>query len=183
MHYVITIALKCICVNNVFLYMLLHELTNWERRALSESKLFTSLCWFSYITGLGVTQIHLLRLFVSVCGAVKYVEDKQNTWLSVLSRDKCLHLPGAAGVSGIVKPFKQLWVWRHSNFNHVGVRLHLKGPIVSAKRTEITMRLVIWTHFLICHPTSLVQKSPHSDGWNIHRVWMEADNDGWEMIV
>lgn len=45
-----------------------------------------------------------------------------------------LYLPRAARISGIVKPFDQLWVRGHSDFNHVGVRFHLEGPIVSAKQ-------------------------------------------------
>lgn len=48
-----------------------------------------------------------------------------------------LHLPWAAGTSGIVKPFNQLRVRSNSNFNHVGVWFHLEGPIKSEKQTVI----------------------------------------------
>lgn len=102
------------------------------------------------------------------------IDDKHIVTHGWWSRHKCLHLPWAAGVSGIVKPFKQLRVRRHSNFDHVGVRFHLKGPIVSAKQTGIMMRLVAWTRFLICHPTSLVQ--------NLFLVMDEILQSEWRLI-
>ena len=152
MHYVITIELPHICVHNVFLYMLSHERIHWESQALSVSKLFTSLYWFSYITGLHVTQhtycwaetvvsvcvwCNINRIYtewVSVPLHVYWLQINCKQLLCVRRRSVRLHLPRAARISGIVKPFDQLWVRGHSDFNHVGVRFHLEGPIVSAKQ-------------------------------------------------
>jgi len=126
-----------------------------KKSRLCVNKLFTSLFWFSYVTGLGTTQTLMSVLRLSACAAVRYAKVKINTiwkilfqfhhvncyWTNhrgkpcaVCADIRRLLLPRAAGVSGVVKPFKQLRLRSHSNFNHVGVRLHLEGPIVSGKR-------------------------------------------------
>lgn len=43
-------------------------------------------------------------------------------------------LPWAAGISGIVKPFDQLGVRGDSDFDHVRVRFHPEGPVMSEKQ-------------------------------------------------
>lgn len=53
-------------------------------------------------------------------------------WTSVTDGDK----PRTARISGIVKPFEQLRIRSHSHFDHVGVRFHLEGPVVSTAQTQ-----------------------------------------------
>lgn len=80
-----------------------------------------------------------------------------------------MHLPWAAGVSGVVKPFNQLRVRGNSNFNHVRERFHLKSPVMSAEQTEefqfftAGVEIIMTprkTGFLMSPLTSLMQKSP-----------------------
>lgn len=179
---------------------------------LSASKLFTSLYWFSYITGLGMAQTHLslhwdclclcvmqvckkvkiknLYKLMSVSPNVYRLRTKCKWQLCAVHIDMCLYLPWAAGISGIVKPFKQLRVRGHSDFNHVGVRLHLEGPIVSVKQSKSIFycRTGNYDHSLI-HQFS--DSSSDIPGAQLsaqsllkhYSFWMEADTDGTEMTA
>ena len=145
-HYVITKEFTTYLCKLSLLYMLFREPIQRERQALSASKLFRSLYWFSYITGLSTSALSLSET-ARLCVVRRYVEgtDKHISGLAFAASihreenvnrcDVCLCSPWAAGVSGTVEPFQQLRVRRHSNFNHVGVRLHPEGPIMSREQT------------------------------------------------
>lgn len=88
----------------------------------------------------------------------------------VAYRDVCFSLPRAAGISGIVKPFKQFGIRGHPNFNHVGVGLHFEGPIVSAKQTAVQL--------VCCGRANLFETSLV----NRKSLWMEADKK-WKGLI
>lgn len=100
-------------------------------------------------------------------------------------RDMCLHSPWTAGISGIVKPFNQLRVRGHSNFNHIGVRFHLEGPIMSTEQTEQFQVLLQAGNYddSLMHSFSVSVLSPNISDAKISSLWLiKYHSSEWRLI-
>lgn len=101
-----------------------------KKARLCLDKLFKHLYWFlHHRIRYSKTSIHSV-LYCICYGQICKLHHMPIDYAQLENR------PWAAGISRTVKPFHQLCVGGHSNFHHVRVRFHLKGPIMSAKKQK-----------------------------------------------